>query len=159
MYGAKKKVEGTWRCDSSEAWEGGRTVKERDSRREKKTRLENNKLKENEKSMKTLHRDQLRLNDDWISDQISTIKSLRAKLKWKKKMEENKNHVTLTKIESGSSNSTSSDNENISLSDDGMNMKMRAVVRKKFSLTEQESDTVKIDVPRDSDGSGSVSLL
>ena len=39
--------------------------------------------------MKTLHRDQLRLKDAQISDQNSTIKSLRAKLKTVEKLEAN----------------------------------------------------------------------
>ncbi len=64
-----------------------------------------------------------------------------------------------TNIDTSSSNSRTSDNENSSLSDDAINMKMPAVVRNESSLTTQESDTVQIDVPRDSDGSGSASLL
>ena len=67
--------------------------------------------------------------------------------------------MTPTNIDTGSSNSRTSDDENSCLSDDVINMKMPAVVRKKSSLTTQESDTVQIDVPGDSDGSGSVSLL
>ena len=72
--------------------------------------------------------------------------------KYGRKHGRKKIHVTLTNAESGSSNSTSSDNENSSLSDEGMNMKMPAVARKKSSLTEQESDTVQIDIPGDSVG-------
>ena len=49
--------------------------------------LENNKLKENMRSMKTLHKDQLRLKDTRISDQDSTIKSLKVKLKSVEKSE------------------------------------------------------------------------
>ena len=65
--------------------------------------------------------------------------------------------MTRTNIESSTSNDTSSDNEN---SNDELNMKMLAVVRKKFPLVEeQDSDTVDIDVPGDSDGTGSESLL
>lgn len=51
------------------------------------TRLENNKLKENIKSIKTLHKDQLRLKNARILN--STINSLRAKLKTVKKSEAN----------------------------------------------------------------------
>ena len=45
------------------------------------------------------------------------------------------------------------------LRDDRVNMKMPAVVRKKSSLTTNVRDMVKIDVPEDSDGSGSASLF
>ena len=51
------------------------------------TKLEDNKLKENMRSIKTLHKDQLRLKDARISNQDSTIKSLRAKLKAVEKSE------------------------------------------------------------------------
>ena len=54
---------------------------------ENTTRLENKKLKENVRS--TLHMDQLRLKDAWISDQNSTIKSLRTKQKTVEKSEAN----------------------------------------------------------------------
>ena len=67
--------------------------------------------------------------------------------------------MTPANIDTDSSNSRTSDNENYSLSDDAINTKMPAVVRKKSSLMTKESDTVQIDVPVDSDGSGSVSLL
>ena len=53
------------------------------------TKLENNKLKENLKSIKTLHKDQLHLKDARISDLNSTIESLRAKLKNVEKSEAN----------------------------------------------------------------------
>ena len=51
------------------------------------TKLENNKLKENVRSTKTLHKDQLQLKDARIPDQDSTIKSLRVKLKSVEKSE------------------------------------------------------------------------
>ena len=51
------------------------------------TKLENNNLKESMKTMKTIPRDKLCLNGACISDQNSTIKSLRAKLKTVKKSE------------------------------------------------------------------------
>ena len=50
-------------------------------------KLENSKLNENMKTMKTLHRDQLRLKNTRIFDQNSTIKSIRAKLKTVEKSE------------------------------------------------------------------------
>ena len=79
--------------------------------------------------------------------------------KYGRKHGRKKNHVTPANIDTDSSNSRTSDNENYSLSDDAINTKMPAVVRKKSSLMTKESDTVQIDVPVDSDGSGSVSLL
>ena len=44
------------------------------------TKLENDNLKENLKSLKILHKEQLRLNTARISDQNSTIKSLQRKI-------------------------------------------------------------------------------
>ena len=44
------------------------------------TKLENDKLKENLKSLKILHKEQLRLNTARLSDQNSTIKSLQRKI-------------------------------------------------------------------------------
>jgi len=44
------------------------------------TKLENEKMKENLKSLKILHKEQLRLNTSRISDQNSTIKSLQRKI-------------------------------------------------------------------------------
>ena len=70
-----------------------------------------------------------------------------------------KNYVTLTNNDSSNSDSSTCNNENSILFDSEFNMKMPSVVRKKSSLTTKVSDTVKIDVPEDSDGSGSVSLL
>ena len=67
--------------------------------------------------------------------------------------------MTLTNNDSSSSDSLTCNNENSILTDNEFNMKMPAVVRKKSSLTTKVSDTVKIDVPEDSDGSGSASLL
>ena len=53
------------------------------------TKLDNTKLKENLKSIKILHKDQLRLKDARITDLNSTIKSLRVKLKTVEKTEAN----------------------------------------------------------------------
>ena len=64
-------------------------LKKEKAERTNSTRLENNKLKENAKSMKTLHQDQLRMKDARISVQNSTVKSLRAKLKTVKKSQAN----------------------------------------------------------------------
>ena len=44
------------------------------------TKLENDKLKENLRSLKILHKEQLRLNTARLSDQNSTIKSLQRKI-------------------------------------------------------------------------------
>ena len=44
------------------------------------TKLENDKLKENIRSLKILHKEQLRLNTARLSDQNSTIKSLQRKI-------------------------------------------------------------------------------
>ena len=64
-----------------------------------------------------------------------------------------------TNNDSSSSDSSTCNNENSILTDDEFNMKMPAVVRKKSSLITKVSDAVKIDLPEDSDGSESTSLL
>ena len=77
----------------------------------------------------------------------------------KKHCRKKKNHVTLTYNDGSSSDSSTFNNENSILTDDEFNMKIPLVVRKKSSLTTNVRDMVKIDVPEDSDGSGSTSLL
>ena len=67
--------------------------------------------------------------------------------------------MTPTNNDSSSSDSSTCNNEDSIPTDDEFNLKMPAVVRKKSSLTTKVSDTVRIDVPEDSDGSGSASLL
>ena len=81
------------------------------------------------------------------------------KVNMEKKIVEKKNYVILTNKNGSSSDSSTCNNENSIFTDDEFNLKMPAVVRKKSSLTTEVSDAVKIDVPEDSGGSGSASLL
>ncbi len=55
-------------------------LKNMDSQRKDTTKLDNNKLKENIKSLKILHKDQLKLKDARIADLNSTIKSFKSKI-------------------------------------------------------------------------------
>ena len=55
-------------------------LKSTDAQTKDTTKLENNKIKENMKSLKTLHKDQLKLKDARIADLNSTIKSLKTKI-------------------------------------------------------------------------------
>ena len=67
--------------------------------------------------------------------------------------------MTPTNNDSSSSDSSTCNNEDSILTDDEFNIKMPAVVRKKSSLTTKVSDAVRIDIPEDSDGSLSASLV
>ena len=85
------------------------------------------------------------------------------KVRTKKKFNENndlkKNHVSPSNNDTSSSDSSTCDNENSDSFNGEVNVKMPANVMKRDSLTVKQSDTVQIDVPEDSDDSGSASLL
>ena len=77
----------------------------------------------------------------------------------KEDITEKKNHVSLSNNDTSSSNSSTCDNENSNLFDDKLDVKMPAIASKKDFLMTKESDAVQIDVPEDSEDSGSASLL
>ena len=85
------------------------------------------------------------------------------KVHTKKKMNENtdlkKNHVSSSNNDTSSSDSSTCDNANSDSFDGELDVKMPAIATKRNSLTVKQSDTVQIDVPEDSDESGSASLL
>ena len=81
------------------------------------------------------------------------------KKKMKEDITEKKNHVSLSNNDTSSSNSSTCDNENSNLFDKELDVKMPAIASKNDSSMMKESDAVHINVPEDSDKSGSASLL
>ena len=78
----------------------------------------------------------------------------------KEDITEENNHVSLSNNDtSSSSDSSTCDNENSKMFDEDLDMKIPAIESKKKTSTMKQSDAVHMNVPEDSDDSGSASLL